>query len=537
MISDRSHDVLMPVLLALAVALLFIGAPMNGAFDWSDSPRHALNGVFIKDLFVAMPLHDPSGFAYAYYAKYPALTILFYPPLFYLLSAPFYALFGVSQETALLVVGLHYLMFAWGIWRLFRFWLPSYQALTATVMLAAAPEVAFWGRQVMLEIPAYAFMIWSAVQFIRYRRGEGNSCLYWSIVLLGLAMYTKISTGFLALAYCVTLLAEQRGAMLRQRQHWIALVLMLVGLTPLALLTLKFGQANVQSVSGIADAAVSRHSIQGWLWYARQIPGQLGWPVALLALAGLLLCATQRLQDRMSSGDRMFWFTWLACGYVFFSAIDLKEARHSIFILAPLVLLAVLALRALLSERWLASACTILAVAVILQTILGRPVQYVGGYAASADYIAHHAPRNSSVLFSGYRDGSFVFNMRARDDRPDLSVVRADKLLLSVAVRRELGVKEKELSERDLANRINELGIHYVVAQPHFWTDLEAMRRFERVLASPQFKIVARIPTPSNYDAHEKELVIYQNLGKVGSGHTQLELDLPIIGRSLKIQK
>ena len=85
-------------LLVLAVvALLFAGAPHGGAFYWSDAPRHALNGVFVKDLLLDLPLDDPAGYAYRYYAQYPALTILFYPPLFYAISAPFYALLGVSH--------------------------------------------------------------------------------------------------------------------------------------------------------------------------------------------------------------------------------------------------------------------------------------------------------------------------------------------------------------------------------------------------------------------------------------------------------
>ena len=118
-------------------------------------------------------------------------------------------------------------------------------------------------------------------------------------------------------------------------------------------------------------------------------------------------------------------------------------------------------------------------------------------------------------MFSGYRDGSFVFNMRAREDRRDLHVMRADKLLLGVAVRRELGVEQKGLSEADIAEAINANGVHYVVMQPGFWTDLEAMQRFERVMVSAQFEEVARIATPANHKAHETELVIYRNKGPV----------------------
>ena len=158
----RATAGLIHLLLAALVGLLFLGAHADGSYWWSDAPRHALNGVFVKDLVAAAPWSDPSRYAYDYYAQYPALTILFYPPLFYAISAPFYALFGVSEGTALLVVALHYVAFAWGAWALFRCWLPAWPAAAAAAMLMVLPEIAFWGRQVMLEVPSLAFFIWSA---------------------------------------------------------------------------------------------------------------------------------------------------------------------------------------------------------------------------------------------------------------------------------------------------------------------------------------------------------------------------------------
>ena len=232
--------------------------------------------------------------------------------------------------------------------------------------------------------------------------------------------------------------------------------------------------------------------------------------------------------------DLLFWSLWLGSGYLFFSAIDLKEARFSIFLLPPLVLAAALLLNALPKPLWSTLALAALAAAVVAQTALLRPVLYVEGYAEAADFIAQHAPNNSAVLFSGYRDGSFIFNMRTHEERRDVSVVRGDKLLLKIAVRRELGVEQKNLNETEISERINQLGIYYIVAQPGFWNDLAEMQRFEHVLASSQFKEVARIPTPANFNAHEKELVIYQNLGAVWQKPISLDLDLPIIGRTIK---
>lgn len=530
--STRKHELAFSLLIILSVVLLFVGAPHGGAFFWSDSPRHALNGVFVADLLRAMPIHDPSGYAYAYYAKYPALTILFYPPLFYFFSAPFYWLFGVSHETALAAVFVLYLAFALGSYRLFRFWLSPFFAACASISLAVSPEIAFWGRQVMLEVPAFAPLVWSAVFFTHFRKTQKSAHLYWASLLLVLAMYTKISAGFMALAYVLVLLGENR-ALWRQRSVWIVGALSAIALLPLVVLTLKFGQANLQSASGIADSEVSRASLAGWLWYLKQLPGQLGWPLVLCSGAAILACIQSRSRAAVARADLFFWAAWLLAGYVFFSAIDLKEARHSVFILPPLVFAAFAMLSRLAQQSIARIAALALTAAVAIQTAIWRPVYFVDGYADAARYIAKVAPPDSAVVFSGYRDGSFVFNMRAQQSRPDISVIRADKLLLRVAVRRELGIEQKAMEEPEISNTLNTLGARYVVVQPGFWNDLEVMRRFEHVLASAQFERVATIPTPANHDAHEKELVIYRNLGDVAKTAGHISIELPMIKRSI----
>ena len=530
-LSIRAPERLLAWVLVLGcVALLFAQAPHGGAFYWSDSPRHALNGVFVMDLIKAMPLDDPTGYAYRYYAQYPALTILFYPPLFYAISAPFYAVLGVSHETALLVVALHYLALGLGCWRLARYWLPAAPSLAFATLVLWLPEVAFWGRQVMLEVPAFAFLVWSAVAVVAYLRGGPPRWLYLGAALLVLGMYTKISVAYMGLVYAALIAQRDGWAVLRNRHHWRVAALAFLGLFPLAVLTLKFGQANMQSVTGVADAVASRTSWQGWVWYLQQIPSQAGWPLTVLGLAGAIMAAWRRMPGLS------FWWLGFGVGYLFFSSIDLKEARHSVFLLPSVVFFAVLLLHTLVLPRlghWAVPALMLLVFATAGLTVWTRPVFYVQGYSQAAAEVARLAPRGSTVMFSGYRDGSFVFNMRALKSRRDLHVMRADKLLLGVAVRRELGVEQKGHTEADIAEAINANGVHYVVMQPGFWIDLEAMRRFERVMSSEQFEEVARIATPANHKAHETELVIYRNKGAVSPRRQVTDIELKIINRRI----
>ena len=531
--TDRRTLCLAALLIALTVALLFLQAPDGGAFYWSDAPRHALNGVFVKDLLADRPWDDAAAYAYSYYAQYPALTILFYPPLFYVISAPFYLLLGVSHEVSLLVVYLHYVLLGLGCFVLARFWLDTVPAMAVALTVLCLPEIAFWGRQVMLEVPAYAFLVWSAVAFVSHMRGSGGSRLYWAAAMLVLALYTKISVAYVGAVYLVLLLQRDGLGFFLRKRHYIVAALTTLSLVPLMVLSVKFGQANVQSVTGVADSVASRTDLEGWLWYLQQIPEQTGWAVTALSAWGLLMVMWPAARRRMPLKDGGFWALWFGLGYVFFSAIDLKEARHSVFLLLPLVFLSVHGLASSLPRRCFHAGLALMVLATAAQTWWWRPVYYVDGYADAADYVAEHAPRDSVVLFSGYRDGAFIFNMREREVRNDLSVLRADKMLLSLAVRRELGVEEKPMTEAQLAQLINDSGVHYVVMQPGFWTDLEAMRRFERVMASDQFIEVARIPTPANHDAHEKELVILRNRGPVGPKPDTLNIELKIINRHI----
>ena len=169
----------------------------------------------------------------------------------------------------------------------------------------------------------------------------------------------------------------------------------------------------------------------------------------------------------------------------------------------------------------------------IAETMITRPVEYVAGYNNIVKKVTTLAPKNSNILFSGYRDGSFIFAMRAIGERADISTVRSDKLLLRIASRRELGVEEKSYTIEEIADLINKLAIHYVVAQPDFWIDLEQMNLLQTLLESNRFKEVQRFKMESNYDADEKELIIYKNLGNVSEGPVNIKNELSLIGRSI----
>ena len=249
----RPSEIAIHALLLGGVGSLMVTAPTAGDFWWSDAPRHALNGVFVKDLIAAVPA-DPERWAIEYYLQYPAVTILFYPPLFPFVEALFFGFFGNSHGAALAAVGSFYVALAFGSYRLFGHWLDRWPAAAAALLLAGTLEVALWGRQVMLEIPAFACLVWSTHLFLRWTEERRPRLLYLAMLILLAGLYTKQTVIFMVPVFATVLWMRRGWEPFRERHVWIAASVFLLCLLPLAVLTLEFGQANVASVAGLPTA-------------------------------------------------------------------------------------------------------------------------------------------------------------------------------------------------------------------------------------------------------------------------------------------
>ena len=205
------------IAIVAAASALLATSPLGGDFAWSDAPRHALNAAFLKDLILALPRH-PVTWAEAYYLHYPSLSILFYPPLFYVFEAAAFAVLGVTQFAAQATVALFYALLGLGLYRLTRLWASRPAALGAALMLMGMPELALWGRQVMLDVPAMAWLVWGVYAFARFLKFDRGGDLALAAVLLLAALYTKYNIAFIAAVLLLTLAVARGRSLLRGRR-------------------------------------------------------------------------------------------------------------------------------------------------------------------------------------------------------------------------------------------------------------------------------------------------------------------------------
>src|SRR5271165_35527 len=529
-LNSKWQDIACLGLLAVAVFLLFKTSPTGGDFWWSDAPRHAMDGVFYHDLARALPITHMKQWAMDYYLQYPALAILFFPPLFPLVEAVFFSLFGVSAATAQLTVSAFLLGAAWGTYLLLRRWLDRAAAFSAALLFIGTPSIALWGRQVMLEIPAFAFLIWSAYFFFRYLDHLKSRDLYLAVAFVVAGMYTKQPVAFIIPAYLLTLYFVFRRDLFWRAHFWRAALLLTIGVIPLAIFTWLWGHYNVQQSVGGDWVEYSRTSISGWLYVARQWPAEVGWPIAGLAMI-YCIGALVRPKWRLPRPASFFFAAWIIAGYVFFTLIAIKSQRYTIFLIFPLVVFAVLAIARAVPGKMASYLALALAAGIFSYTLVKDHTPYVSGYRAAAQYVCSVAPADSVVLFSGLRDGSFIFNVKTNAECKNLSIIRADKLLLRVMmVRSMFGVEDLGVSQAQFKQMLGRYGVRYIVIEPDFWADLKSMQMLVDLLHQDQFKLMTKFPIVSNREHIQSQLEIYENLGPLSEGKNLLRVELPVSG-------
>jgi hypothetical protein len=519
------------LLLAASIALL-ASAPTDGNFWNTDAPRHAMDGMFMRDFMAAAPIHAPVQWAQAYYFRHPALAIAYYPPFFAVVLAVFYTVFGASQFVAQSAVGCFTFLLGVSSFQVARRLMGDWAALGAALLVIATPLTALWGRQVMLDVPAYALSIAALWCFVRHVETYSYAWLAAAACVMVLAIYTKYNTGFVLPALAAGWFAARRAPPWHDRKLGLIIVASAIALIPAMLLVAKFGSANAQSIGGRAgDVPATR--LAAWLYYPQSLPNQIGIALVPIGMAGL---AALGLRAREKGGWlAICLLVWLVTGYAVFAIIPIREQRHDMAVLFPLLLGGPYALARWLGQFGDAAALALGSVVACLGIAAHEP--RVDGYGDIAAYVAAHTPPHGVVLFDGYRDGNLVFDLMTIAKRPDIAVVRADKLLLSVRFgeRERRGVGQSALTGDDMTRLIARIQPDLVIVQPGFWGDLRDMALLEAAIKPPAYRRLRHIAITGDLSAQDGTGVdIYAPAAAPTAPRGVIELRMPDFNASFR---
>ena len=509
--------------LATAVVLLFMTSPRHEDFWWTDAATFALNGDLVRDYIASGFPDTPMAFAKAWFLRYPALTISLYPPIFPMAEAAVFAVFGFSHPAAQATVAAFTALAAYGAYLTARTAVPALAAAGFALVLFAAPGVLLWSRQVMMEIPSLAFLLVGAAALLRYQAAGGTWRLLLAVLMVLAGVYTKQTAIFAAPAFAVALLLGEGPRLLRRRAVWLATLVGVVGLVPLAVFTLMFAPQNIGIAmytidtslrqGGVSDGGAPWHTwVAALLVYARALPGIVGWLPLASALGYLVLVTVRGWRDIAEKRLAMLMLAWFVVDYIFISVVGHFDERYGMALAVPAAVLSVLLVTRLVQERWASMAALAAGAALFAFSLAAYPVHWVEGYGAVAASILDHTAQDDVILFDGNDSKSLVFSLRTRSPKPKVYVLRVEKLLTDYSsFIPDQNTKDRNLSTANIEAMIDHYGISLVVLQPDFWTDQPSIVRLQSLIYSDRFEQIAEFPILAQEQNKRATIKLFRN--------------------------
>jgi hypothetical protein len=490
------------LLLILIAVVLSHGITKGEPSFANDETRHAMNGVFMRDLLVDMPIHNPIQYSFEYYSKYPAIALPHWPPFFAAAEGAFFLVFGISTWVGRLAILAFSLMGAYFWYRIAEDHGPRYLAFFSALIFALLPAILLYEDVIMLEIPQMAMCMGAAFFWVRFLRSEKGAYLWAAAAFSVGALLTSQLAIFLAVFFGLHFFVERRFGLLRRWDVWVALVasFMIV----LSWYRLSFGALTFSYQRGLGDGAGRLLTWHNLFYYFKALPGQLGIVLLCLSILGLgwaLFKSARRFR---------FLLLWIAASYICFTLIAEKEPRHIMIWIPPMVYFALLGVEFLVRRPKF----VMLASAIIASYLFVTAIRYSRPTAIGVEEAARYLmaqPESDIIYYQGPLNGDFIFNVRKLDRDKSHMIVREKEVVVT-----NVGYSQHQVidSPEEVQKLFRTWGIRYaLIEEGPFLAGLDSV---QNLVKSGQFELVKSFPIWSNEDTTNWHTVsLYRYRGEI----------------------
>jgi 4-amino-4-deoxy-L-arabinose transferase-like glycosyltransferase len=472
------------LLLLLITVVLSHGMTRGEPSFANDETRHAMNGVFMRDLAVDMPFRHPIQYSYEYYSKYPAIALPHWPPLFSVVEGAFFLVFGISTWVGRLAILAFSLMGAYFWYRIAEEHGPRYLAFFSALIFALLPAVLLFEDVIMLEIPQIAMCMGAAFFWQRFMRSERAAFLWAAAGFSVGALLTSQLAIFLVLFFGLHFLVERRFRLLLRWDVWVALVASF-GIV-YSWYRLSFGALSFSYQRGLGQGVSRLISFHNLSWYFKVLPRQLGIVLLCLSVVGIgwaLFKSARRFR---------FLLIWIAASYLCFTLIAEKEPRHIMIWIPPLVYFALVGIEVLLRRpKWVLVSSLIIASYFFVTALRFTRPTAIGVEEAARFVMAQ--PESDIIYYQGPLNGDFIFNVRKLDPEKTHMIVREKQVVVT-----NVGYYQQQVmdSPEEVQNLFQTWGIRYaMIEEGRFLTGLDSV---QNLVKSGQFELVKSFPIWSN---------------------------------------
>ena len=525
------------MILLVALTLVLYGRDLsNSRGTFGDSFHHLINGIFLFDALhePSRAVADPWAYGTVYYQHFPAISLGYYMPVFAMIEASLMLIFGVSPVTGQLAVLLMAGLMTFFAFKWFRLHFDHWWAVGATIALISTPILVCWGQDIMLEIPALAFVLGSMWLFERLLlnsdRPTWSAALAWAS-MTALAFWTKQHALMLLGVFVVSVVVTRRWDRLRNPAVLVSMALVAVaGASVVATALVIGGDVVGHSVGFTAQHVADRFNVAQWTYYLKRLPEIVGWPTLVLGVVGLWGAIVAR--------DKRIWpaLAWVAVFYLMHSFFKAQSHRYGCLWVPPFCLLAVMGVRYLprflvsargsIGEKWPAVVgglfLTAYAVSVFARGVQVRTDPVPSAYQRAADDLCDRLAPYTCLTFLPDRPGRMAVCFRlAVQERlgPQRDIYSFGRVLRAGQVFRHWQQRFPNL--QDLAASVKDWNVRFILTEtPRVldpWAgDLEIAHVVDGLLATEEFRPVHTYPVRLNSSRHpERTLTLYERIEPV----------------------
>lgn len=513
------------ILAAVAVFQLRERADQSNLAGHADEAAHFVSGICLLDYCRTAFGTNPVSFAESYYVRYPRVAFGHWPPMFYVVQALWYGIWGVTTLNAVLLMGCitatAALMLFLRLQRLFGTW----TALLSIGAFLWLPLVSRSELLVMSDMLTGLFMLLAVLAFCDgWTLGAGR---YWiqSALWALMAILTKESAlALLVFAPLALLVLGGRSFFSRRHLYKMAIGLGLVT----ALTVVLYAATGVLHLRDYPQTAVTLTS----LWRRGPLLGPFfaGASVAIFVTAAYGVVELLAVKRRPASTDQLIHakvaLVWLGVALASqLMAREMVEERYFLPAYFPLILLFAQGLHFLRSatER-LTGRRAAGFVAASAWALFGTVSTHGGnlygrrtGYAEIAAAIPSDSSRPVILVSSDAAgEGAIVAERLIRDAERDGVVLRASKMLSSSDW---MGgnLKQKFQSVSQVRELLNAIPVHFVVLDMNGFIN-PSTRTHHRLLEDTvrsepaQFRQIGDFPL--YYGSHRRDgaVQVFENL-------------------------
>ncbi len=236
---------------ALLIAL-FTGGLSSSLIN-PDEGGHYVNALFLGD-WIRAGFPSPMAFAQDYYAHFPRLTIGHWPPGWYMIEAPFFALFRPSPFGALLlsafVAGLPSGAIVWAFDRMGRLTL----GLGLAALYVLLPLVVDGGRYLLLDQPVALAVALAAIAWARASDKPGWFRFLIFAALAAACPLVKGNGALIALVPAIDIALTGRWRLLRLPALWGAALATLAVVAPWYWISFRISAGGFNYAPGLEYA-------------------------------------------------------------------------------------------------------------------------------------------------------------------------------------------------------------------------------------------------------------------------------------------